>query len=63
MSRPILNCSLCDRPMEKGNRVLLTLNWEYDATDITSRIQKNKLICRICAAKLSQLTKMEIPNL
>lgn len=62
MSRPILICSLCGKHMSKGRRVLVTLNWEYDASDIMSRIQKNKMICRTCATKIAKLTGMEVPN-
>lgn len=62
MSNPILNCSICNRDMAKGSRVGITLNWEYDANDVTSRIQKNKLICRVCATELSRLMNLEVPN-
>ena len=62
MSRPILECNICGKEMVKGKRVAITLNWECDANDVTNRIQKNKIICRTCARKISKAANMEVPN-
>ena len=62
MSRPILQCPICGRPMKKGKRVAITLSWEYDTKDVTNRVQRNKIICRHCATGILEQMNMEAPN-